>query len=226
MKKPLKNRPAVVTNIDDLFDRFLSIANIAATDTRKIIAIAGPPGSGKSTLMSAVLARLQNSLIGDQIIGIPMDGFHLDNCQLDIDNLRSVKGAPHTFDVQGLYSLITRLHSGEYPVYAPEFDRASDLSRNCAIKIGQAHKTVLIEGNYLLLDKPVWQEFARHFALSVSIDVPNDILQRRLVQRWLDHGHSEEEARRKAMGNDVPNAKLVVEQSIAADIIYKPRNHT
>jgi pantothenate kinase len=32
-----------------------------------------------------------------------------------------------------------------------------------------------------------------------------------LIQRWLDHGHSVDDARDRALSNDIPNAKLVCE---------------
>lgn len=213
---------AVVTQFDELRDHILSVLESSTSVTRKIVAIAGPPASGKSTLLSTLVPELQNSLGKEKVAGIPMDGFHLDNVQLDRTGLRAVKGAPHTFDVKGLLSLIKRLHDGEHPVYAPEFDRAGDLSRNCAIKMDEKHSVIVVEGNYLLLDQPVWREMAAHFALTIAIDVPFDVLHDRLVGRWLHYGLSENEAREKALSNDIPNAQNVVKHSIMANIIYRP----
>lgn len=219
-------KPQLITDIDSLCTAITVLEKASQFEGRKLIAIAGPPGSGKSTLLAQLLPLLKQALGEDQVTGLPMDGYHLDNAQLDADGTRSVKGAPHTFDVRGLLSLIVRLSTNENPIFAPEFDRDSDLSRNCAIKVGQSHKLVLIEGNYLLLDQPVWCELAPHFAVTISIDVPMGILQDRLVQRWLHHGMSVEDANRKALSNDIPNAKTVVEQSISPDIVYKPENVT
>lgn len=226
MNKSIKHSARRVQDLNGLCDAIASNLNTNFAGNREIIAIAGAPGSGKSTLLSTLVPVLQKQLSPKQVIGIPMDGFHLDNIQLDEDGTRPVKGAPHTFDVHGLYSLLERLHSGRGPIYAPEFDRAGDMSRNCAIKVEQAHNVVLLEGNYLLLDQPDWRELAKFFALTISIDVPTEVLHRRLVQRWLHYGLSEEDALKKALGNDIPNAKTVVEQSIPADIIFQPENHT
>lgn len=222
----MQAHPNSVNDLDSLSTQILSMLESVHTESRKLIAIAGPPASGKSTLLSALVPLLQAKLKASNVIGIPMDGFHLDNAQLDHNGLRAVKGAPHTFDVHGLLSLVQRLHANEHLVYAPEFDRASDLSRNCAIKIESTHNVVVIEGNYLLLDQPVWRELARHFAVTINIDVPNSLLQDRLIQRWLHYGLSKDEALNKAQSNDIPNAKTVVEQSIAADIIFQPENNT
>jgi len=191
-------------------------------DGRKLIAIAGPPASGKSTLLAAIVQSLQKQFGEERVVGIPMDGFHLDNDQLDLDGSRARKGAPDTFDVGGIQSLVLRLGTKESPIYAPEFDRASDLSRNCAIKIDSQHDVVLIEGNYLLLDGPGWKDLSQHFDLTVRIDVPVNTLRERLVQRWLHHGLDEDAATKRALSNDIPNAETVLSQSTEADFVYRP----
>ncbi len=219
-----QNCPIVEHDQAQLVKRIGNIISVDSPLTRKIIGIAGPPASGKSTLLTSLVQMLQSEFGTRRVIGIPMDGFHMDNQQLDLAGTRERKGAPHTFDVGGLMSLMQRLHSDESPIYAPEFDRASDLSRNCAIKIEREHDVVLVEGNYLLLDKPGWNSLSQHFDMSISIDVPNEILQQRLVQRWLNHGLTEEAALTRAQSNDIPNAQTVREHSTNADIVYRPGN--
>jgi pantothenate kinase len=49
--------------------------------------------------------------------------------------------------------------------------------------------------------------------------VPFSELERRLIQRWLDHGHTEDAARQRALSNDIPNAELVVSSSRDANYI-------
>jgi len=68
---------------------------------RFIAAIAGPPGSGKSTLSDAVVAAL-----GAGARVVPMDGFHYDDVVLGRRGLQSRKGAPETYDVQGFIHLM------------------------------------------------------------------------------------------------------------------------
>lgn len=212
----INNQAQLLTSLSE------RIANHAG-EKRLLIAIAGPPAAGKSTLLKELVAGLAGRFGTNHVIGLPMDGFHLDNVQLDEAGLRLVKGSPATFDVGGLLSLTRRLCAGEEPVYAPEFDRSSDLSRNCAIKVSASHKVVLLEGNYLLLNQAPWQSLAPYFSVTVSIDVPMETLHQRLLERWKHHGLTESDALRRAESNDIPNAHTVVQHSVQADIVYQPR---
>ena len=56
------------------------------------------------------------------------------------------------------------------------------------------------------------------FDMTLFLDVPEEELERRLIRRWLDHGSTPEAALDKALGNDIPNARLVAGASRAADI--------
>jgi len=176
----------------------------------------------QSTLLSTLVTGLRSLHGAERVVGLPMDGFHLDNVQLELDGSVSRKGAPHTFDVGGLASLLQRLKGAEESIYAPEFDRASDLSRNGSIRIDRRHDVVLIEGNYLLLSQPGWVTLSDYFDLSIAIDVDDEVLERRLVKRWLDHGLDATAALLRAQGNDLPNARTVREQSKMADIVFRP----
>lgn len=49
--------------------------------------------------------------------------------------------------------------------------------------------------------------------------MPAAELERRLVRRWLDHGHSPEQARARALSNDLPNAERVIARRRQPDTI-------
>jgi pantothenate kinase len=197
---------------DALFD---SIAALSRTRGRLLVALAGPPGSGKTTLADGLAERF-----GDVAVVLPMDGFHLENDTLDKLGLLHRKGAPETFDVHGFVDLLTRVRRGEATSY-PTFDRRADATCPDAGFIPANVNVVLVEGNYLLLNAAPWSELAPLFDLKVQIDVSDEELERRLVERWLDHGMSPEDARARALGNDMRNAAMVKENSVAPDLIYR-----
>lgn len=189
-----------------------------ARDLRRIVvALAGPPGAGKSTLSERLFAALP---AGEAAL-VPMDGFHFDNAVLDAMSLRHCKGAPETFDCAGLAATLRRIRSGNEAVAVPVFDREADLARAGAAIVAADARFVLVEGNYLLLDQAPWSGLAPLFDLTIFIDVPLAELERRLLARWTDLGRSEEGARAWVEGNDLPNARLVIAGSHPADVIWR-----
>jgi pantothenate kinase len=139
-----------------------------------------------------------------------MDGFHLDDEVLRSRGWRARKGAPHTFDTGGLQAALERLRRNDEPwVAVPRFDRAIEIARAGAILIPAEARLVVAEGNWFLLDETPWQRLARHFDVTVLLDVPEEVLAGRLRTRWVRHGLTEEEIRVKLEDNDLPNARLV-----------------
>ena len=65
-----------------------------------VVAIAGAPGSGKSTIAGEVARRLNQQKCPTKLV--PMDGFHLDNSILTDRKILDRKGSPPSFDAIGL----------------------------------------------------------------------------------------------------------------------------
>ncbi|MGB1010442.1 MAG: phosphoribulokinase [Thiolinea sp.] len=186
----------------------------AQTKQRYIVAVAGAPASGKSTLAEQ-LEQVINQQQGEAIsMVVPMDGFHLDNHTLDEMNLRHRKGAPETFDSKGFVNLIQQLKTASDTVAIPLFDREQDAVIPKARNVDPRHKILLVEGNYLLLDIAPWLELAGLFDDKIFLNPGLEVLEQRLIQRWLDHGYDTAGARERALSNDIPNARFVLEHSV------------
>ncbi|MBY6005020.1 nucleoside triphosphate hydrolase [Salipiger bermudensis] len=191
---------------------------LAGGNGRVFVAIAGAPASGKSTLAEILRDMVDRAHPGKVEI-LPMDGFHYDDAVLRARGTLARKGAPHTFDADGLAALLDRLATSERPVAVPVFDRALEISRAAARIIAPDVRLILVEGNYLLLDDPDWARLRPRFDLTVFVDVPVPVLEQRLTERW--GGLDPQVAQAKIADNDLPNARLVAEQSVAADIVLK-----
>jgi pantothenate kinase len=186
---------------------------------RSLVAIAGPPGAGKSTVSDRILARLADE--GRTAAVVPMDGFHLDNALLAARGLLHRKGAPETFDADGFRHLVARIAAGEPEVIYPVFDRSRDIAIAGAGVLKADVEFVLFEGNYLLLREAPWSGLAQYWTRTIWIDAPLPTLEERLMERWHAEGLGEDEARTRVQGNDLPNARRVIEGSLPGDIVLR-----
>ena len=191
------------------------IADDARGRPRYVFGVAGPPGSGKST----VAARLADAL---GAVVVPMDGFHLDNTELDRLGLSDVKGAPETFDAAGFVRLVEQLTHATGPVSAPSFDRVADRTVDSAITVEPGDRVVIVEGNYLLLERPPWGALRELFDLTGYLDVDDAMRVDRLVARHVSHGRSLGEAREFVLTSDEANAAVVAATRPRADVVIDP----
>ncbi len=206
-------------HVDSLADLTRQITDAAEGRQRFLVALAGPPGAGKSYRSEQLLQAIDEVLPG-QVAVVPMDGYHFDNAVLGEAQL-PVKGAPHTFDAEGLRVDLQRIRRADTSVAVPVFDRPLDLARAGGRLITREHRIVIVEGNYLLLDQGPWRALHDLFDLRVMLEVEDATLEQRLIERWLSMGHDAESARRKALDKDMPNARLVKTTSIPPDLAWR-----
>jgi len=187
---------------------------------RRIIGIAGSPGAGKSTIAEALVARLRSAVV------LPMDGYHLPQARLVELGRRDRIGAPDTFDVDGFLATLSALravdNSGN-PVLAPGFDRGIEEPVPDAIRILQELSTVVVEGNYLLLESGGWGRVAPMLDATVFVQVDRGIRLDRLIERHERFGKSPADARAWALGPDERNAQLIEATATRADRVVELR---
>ena len=177
---------------------------------RRLVALAGPPASGKSTLADALVKNLDR--MGACAVLVPMDGFHLDNRILTKRGLLHRKGAPETFDANGFVKLIQSI-AAEEEVFFPVFDRDIDCSIAGAGVVSAVHDTVVVEGNYLLLSQDPWSKLHDLWDCATFISASIDVLRERLIQRWLKQGLTKQAAIEKTESNDLLNVETVLNNS-------------
>ncbi len=204
------------TDLADLESRLLGWPGKA----RVLVAIAGAPGAGKSTVARALVERLNAARAGLAAL-LEMDGYHYDDRVLGALGRQARKGAPDTFDVGGLRHMLTRLRDPrEGAVAVPVFDREIEIARAGAALISPGVRFIIVEGNYLLLDSPPWADLAAMFDLRVMVTASPETLRARLVKRWRDLGYDPDEIRAKVENNDLPNGQLIAEGSVSPELLF------
>ena len=203
-----------MSSIATLAETIQSEAAKRQAEGRFVVAIAGPPASGKSTLAENLAQALE-----PHAAVVSMDGFHYDDRVLAQKGLAHCKGAPETFDFGGFETLLKRIRSGEREIAIPVFDRSMELARAGAAILDDQVRIILVEGNYLLLDEAPWRNLAALFDYTVFAEVPREELDRRLVARWREHGREDAAARHWIDSNDMPNIDRVQSRRRGADLV-------
>ena len=202
-------------------DGLVAIVRERGAKARSITAIAGAPGSGKSTLAEQLVERLNAEEPGSAAV-LPMDGYHFDDRVLVPRGWRPRKGAPHTFDVAGFAHMLARLKkNAEAEIAVPVFDRDLEIARAAARMIPSSVRHLIVEGNYLLLAAAPWSSLHGLFDTTVMIAVPETVLRARLLARWEGYKLTPDEIAWKLDGNDLPNGRQVMTESIEPEFVLK-----
>ena len=193
---------------------------------RILVFLAAPPATGKSTLLLflAQLAHEREEFTRVQALG--MDGFHHPNRYLETHSilrdgveipLKSIKGAPETFDVAALAAKLAAAKEGAAPF--PVYDRRiHDVVPDALIADAPI---LLVEGNWLLLDEEPWHTLRPLADYRIRIDAPSALLKERLIARKVQGGLSEAEATAFYERSDAPNVLRFAAHAGAADEIWR-----
>ncbi|AGB69957.1 MULTISPECIES: nucleoside triphosphate hydrolase [Rhizobium] len=200
-------------SLDDVAGEIIERAGNAR---RFLVAIAGPPGAGKSTLADNVAKALKAR--GESAEVLPMDGFHMDNAVLIEKGLLKRKGVPDSFDVRAFLDIVKAVRAADQEVLVPVFDRSREIAIASARIVSADHRFIVIEGNYLLFNQGKWAELEGMFDYSIMLAPPMEVLEERLWARWRGYDLDEEAARAKVYGNDLPNGRLILESRRRADV--------
>ena len=192
---------------------------------RIVVFLAAPPAAGKSTLCLYLeqLSRTEPGLIPVQSVGI--DGFHYRQDYLDSHTivrdkqtipLARIKGAPESYDVEKLHTLLMRVNEDgqRWPLY----DRRIHNPVEGAVELRE--QILILEGNWLLLDEEPWRSLTCDY--SVFLRAGDERQLERIVQRKMMGGFSEAAARTIVKENDWPNIQRCMAHSRRGDLNLAP----
>jgi pantothenate kinase len=218
---------AVYQNLAERLLKQYDILQENRSGQRLLIAIAGPPGSGKTTSTIQVASilnaeRVQNSPLA---VVVSMDGYHYPRAYLDtLPNREEAyirRGAPWTFDAAAVVSLVKRCRLDQEEVHVPTFDHAVKDPVPNGLLIQKSARIIIFEGNYLLGDEPPWSEIRSLVDGCWLFTVDEEVARQRVARRHVASGIETNmaDALARVDANDTLNGRYIIQHSkTAADI--------
>ena len=236
LSSPTQHRcsPRTDTFYTDLFQTY-------DNSRRLLIGIGGIPGSGKTTFASTISSRLNefyrkdhqtrnpnspgtSPIVPNICASLPLDGYHLTRAELsalpNAEEAHFRRGAAFTFNGEKFLQLVQQLRRPILPetrtIHAPSFDHAKKDPVEDDIAIPPSARIIVIEGNYLALNREPWSNAANLMDELWFVDVPIPVATIRLVKRHVAAGISpdEDHARKRVDESDMRNGHDIVENRL------------
>ena len=201
---------------------------------RVVVALAGLPGSGKSTMASQWAQAINAQRGANTALALGMDGFHLSRAQLaefaDPQAALMRRGAPWTFDPTAFAQNLRAIKNpGSLPASTqtwPGFEHGVGDPVAAAIQVPPDVQLVIVEGLYLLHQGHGWHEgpdwddlFDRVWYLNVAMKLA---MQRLLARHMACNGNSRAQAQQRLADNDRLNADIVLQSRGRAQALVSP----
>lgn len=188
---------------------------------RAVLGIAGPPGAGKTTLVTQLLTAVTAyPALSGRVAHVPMDGFHLTNAELDALGRRDRKGAPDTFDAVAYAGVLASVRSVPRTVVtAPSFDHVVGEPVVDTVVVPVGADLVVTEGNYLLLNEGEWAAVPELLDEVWWCALDSEVRVERLVTRHVQTGREVGAATEWVLRSDEANARAVDGGAERADVV-------
>ncbi|ORY08478.1 phosphoribulokinase/uridine kinase [Clohesyomyces aquaticus] len=199
-----------------------------APRNRLLVALAGPPGSGKTTIANHVAARINSQLnLCHGALVVSIDGFHLPRSVLDAlpnsEEAHIRRGAHWTFDAAAAVSFIRKTRDFSGTLHAPTFDHAVKDPTANGLSIPEETAILIFEGLYLLCDLEPWREIAECVDEKWFVNVEPERARHRVAERHVRAGIEPDfkSALRRVDKNDAINGRWICEKRGSCDVLVE-----
>ena len=200
---------------------------------RFVIAIAGPPGAGKSLLAEHLHWIIDRGFLHRDAhsIALPMDGFHYSNAYLESHTrklpdggeikLSSVKGEADTIDLARFRKYVQALLQRPEYLSWPAYSRYTHDVVPEKFLIHTSVNLVILEGTYLLVNLGHFTGLPDLYDVRVYVDAPAPKIVANLVERHIAGGKSIDQAKEWVKRIDLPNARIAEASKPMADVVIE-----
>jgi pantothenate kinase len=216
------DEPAAVPLLQQPIERLVAL--LESSPSRRIIALAGVPGAGKTTLAARLAEAINTRTAPGTMLALGMDGFHFTKAALrqfpDPEEAFARRGAPWTFDAAALRQRLAELRAsaGRSAVPWPGFEHAVGDPVEGALMVPAGARLVIVEGLYLLHRADGWETISACFDERWYLDTPLEIALERLALRHMQAwGITRAAAEHRIAASDRLNAELVQNTARFAD---------
>ena len=203
------------------------LINQAGRPSRLLVGAAGPPGSGKTAFATLLVAVINAHAAQEIARAVGMDGWHFSNAYLDSHSIertgervsmRTIKGSPETFDVSALSAFLRYIREGgecNYPIYSRKLNDPVPEAGT----IREENRIVILEGNYLFLQEPPWNQFSSLFDIRIFINTSWNVTRASLEKRHLRGGKTPEFINQHMQNVDLVNTQRVLSTLPAVQVM-------
>lgn len=224
----MATEPRPTTRVPPLLEqpveRLVALLESRPARSMIMIALAGVPGSGKTTLASRLADAVNARTAPDTMLALGMDGFHFTKAALrqfpDPAEAFARRGAPWTFDAAALQQRLEQLRASysRRDVPWPGFEHAAGDPVEGASTVLASTRLVIVEGLYLLHRADGWETISTCFDERWYLDTPMEIALERLARRHMQAwGITRHDAEHRIATSDRLNAVLVQDSAQFAD---------